>query len=353
MPDDNPPLPSLSAQPNQTPKKTKKSKKKLLLIISGVLIATILLIFGVFAYQLSVPVSRSDKQVIYDVKEGQGVHEVATGLKKAGLINSALVFELYTRFGPARGKLIPGPYSLRSSMNIKNISRLISTGQIAVVRLTIPEGYTVNKIARLWEANDLGSADDFIAATKQTYQYDSLPDNNTQGNLEGFLFPATYEVKLTDTPSDLINQMLTAYGKKAAPLIKSRPASDLNDYQVLTLASIVEFEGLTEEDRKMIAGVFLNRLKAGMKLQSDVTVNYATGKSTTVPSDLKIDSPYNTYIVKGLPPAPIGSPGLESIGAVVSPTKNDYLFFLADKNGKVHYATTLTDHEKNIKAYLQ
>lgn len=91
MPDDNPPLPSLSAQPNQTPKKTKKSKKKLLLIISGVLIATILLIFGVFAYQLSVPVSRSDKQVIYDVKEGQGVHEVATGLKKAGLINSALV----------------------------------------------------------------------------------------------------------------------------------------------------------------------------------------------------------------------------------------------------------------------
>lgn len=333
--------------------KPTKSKKKLWLLIPASLVALLLIVAGVFFYQISVPKSKSDKQVIYEVKKGQSIHQVASELAKAGTITSAAAFEVYVKLGPARGKLIPGPYAVRSSMNIREISRLMATGQIAIVKFTIPEGYTVNKIAKLWEANDMGSAEDFVATTKEAYQYPFLAENNAKGNLEGYLFPATYEVKFNGSPRDLITMMLDAFAKQAQPVIAGQNTTSLTPSEVVTLASIVEYEGKTEEDRKLIAGVFLNRLARGMKLQSDVTVNYATGKSLTSAADIKTDSSYNTYIVKGLPPAPIGSPGIESIKAVLAPTKNDYLFFLAGNDGKVYYAKTLSDHEQNIKSYLK
>lgn len=334
-------------------KPTKSKTKLVALYVCGGLIAIILVLIAAFFYQISLPKSKSDKQIIYEVKSGESIHQVAVDLKKAGTITSATAFEAYVKLGPARGKLMPGPYAVRSSMNIREISRLMSTGQIAVVKFTIPEGYTVNKIAKLWEANDMGSAEDFVAATKKSYQYPFLEGNNTKGNLEGYLFPATYEVKLNAKPQDLIEMMLDAFAKQAQPVVNSQSSTSLSPAEIITLASIVEYEGKTEDDRKLIAGVFLNRLAAGIKLQSDVTVNYATGKSLTSAADVKVNSPYNTYIAKGLPPAPIGSPGLESIKAVLSPTKSDYIFFLAGNDGKIYYAKTLSDHEKNIKTYLQ
>ncbi len=339
---------------NERDNKPTKSKTKLVVLaVIGGLAAILLASTAVFFYQINLPKSKSDKQIIYEVKAGESIHQVAVDLKKAAVITSVLAFEAYVKLGPAHGKLMPGPYAIRSSMNIREISRLMSTGQIAVVKFTIPEGYTVNKIAKLWEANDMGSAEDFVAATRESYQYAFLEDNNAKGNLEGYLFPATYEVKLNAKPPDLIKMMLDAFAKQARPIIDSRSTTLLSPKEIVTLASIVEYEGKTEDDRKLIAGVFLNRLARGIKLQSDVTVNYATSKSTTSAADVKVNSPYNTYIVGGLPPTPIGSPGLESIKAVLSPTQSDYIFFLAGNDGKIYYAKTLSDHEKNIKTYLQ
>lgn len=318
-----------------------------------VAIAAIALVaVGAFAYTVSVPKDKNDKPIIFEVKQGQSIGQIAGDLQRQGIITSAFVFESYSRLGPAQGKFTPGPYRLSSSLNMRTISRMMASGQVATVRLTIPEGYTIAKIAKLWQSNGLGSAEEFTAATKQSYDYDLLKSDGLTSP-EGYLFPATYEVKLYSPPGELITQMLQTFAARLEPLLSSHNTGTLSAAEVVKLASIVELEGRTPDDRKMIAGIFLNRLARGMKLESDVTINYVTGKSATAAADLKIISPYNSYLYKGLPPTPVSNPGREAILAVLEPTKSDYLFFLAGRDGVIYYAKTLTDHEKNIKAYLQ
>jgi UPF0755 protein len=147
--------------------------------------------------------------------------------------------------------------------------------------------------------------------------------------------------------------MLNAFSSQVLPKLSPDIANTPKLNEVVTLASIVEKEANTTEDRKLVAGVFYNRLRAGMKLESDVTVNYATGKTNTTPEDLSVNSPYNTYKVPGLPVGPICNPGLDAILATANPTQSDYLFFIADKSGHVHFAKTLSEHNENIKKYLQ
>ena len=308
---------------------------------------------GIFFYSITVPKDKNDKTILYKVKAEEDVGAVARGLQEQGIISSVFVFETYGRLGPAGGKLVPGTYRLSSSLNVRTISRMMATGQVATVRLTIPEGYTTAKIAKLWQSQGLGASEDFIAATKETYSHDFLRQNNVQGNLEGYLFPATYNVKLESAPRELIIQMLDAFGKSAWPLVNQPNTVSLTPAEVVNLASIVELEGKTQADRKVIAGVFQNRLARKMKLESDVTINYVTGKSATAASDLRIDSVYNSYLYKGLPPTPVSNPGKESILAVLEPTKSDYLFFIAARDGKVYFAKNLAEHEQNIKTYLQ
>ncbi len=149
-----------------------------------------------------------------------------------------------------------------------------------------------------------------------------------------------------------MRQQYEAFRSKALPILAGQRPAGLSQHEVLTLASIVEREALTDKDRKLTAGVFLNRLALGMRLESDVTVNYATGKTQTTPADIAIPSLYNTYRIRGLPPTPINNPSTDSIEAVMSPTKSDYIFFLAGKDGVVYYATNLEKHNENIKNHL-
>ncbi|MBD3251912.1 endolytic transglycosylase MltG [Candidatus Uhrbacteria bacterium] len=169
-------------------------------------------------------------------------------------------------------------------------------------------------------------------------------------SLEGYLFPDTYEVWEDQLPEGLIRKQLRTFANKVIiPLEEQRAASGLSWHEVVTLASIVEAEVRTPKTRKVVAGIFLNRLNDGMRLQSDATLNYIIdeGRDRATQQDLKLDSPYNTYRLEGLPPGPVGNPGLSSIEAVLNPTPTEYYFFLTDESGNVYYAETFEGHQRN------
>lgn len=189
-------------------------------------------------------------------------------------------------------------------------------------------------------------------------QYDFLSDSDVK-SLEGFLFPDTYKIFTDATAEDVIAKLLDEFDAK----VTAKMRQDLREQnrsllEAVILASIIEREisnkPAFDSDRRMVAGIFWNRIKIGMGLQSDATVNYATGKSLTRPSlkDLEIDSPYNTYKYRGLPPGPINNPSLASIMAVIYPTPSDNFYFLTDDSGKAYFGKTYAEHQENIRKYL-
>ena len=339
-------------------KPTKKPKHHPALFVLAVLggLFGLFLIFVVLllGWQLAQPygVDRAGKQLI-TVQEGESTSQISRDLADQKLISNPWLMQIILDLGPAHGHIKAGPYLITHGTSLYQISTILNRGEIAVVKLTFPEGLTTNQLAARWAAADLGSADDFVQATKQSYDFDFLSGTVPQGNLEGYLFPATYVVRRDSSAQSLVQQMLEAFQEQAWPILNAGPRPmNLSPNQTLTLASIVEIEANTTEDRKLVAGVFYNRLKVGMKLESDVTVNYATGKTTTSAADTRVDSPYNTYVAKGLPPSPIDNPSLDAIDAALHPTDSDYLFFIADQKGTVHFAKTIEEHNDNIKKYL-
>lgn len=291
----------------------------------------------------------------FEVSANSGIEAIASNLQSQGLVADKTLFILYAKFGPSRGNLQPGIYLLSPSMPISRITGLIGSGQVATRRVTFREGLTIAEVAQKWAKTGLGDAQGFINASQlpHTYQHDFLKHRAKQDSLEGYLFPATYDILITTTPQQQINTMLDTFKIQVLPKLPPGVANSSKLHEIITLASIVEKEARTSEDRKLVAGVFYNRLALGMKLESDVTINYVTGKTRTEASDLKIDNLYNSYLYKGLPPTPICSPGLDAILATASPTTNDYLFFIADNTGKLHFAKTYTEHEQNIHKYLK
>ncbi len=328
-------------------------------LIVGIIVGIIIAVFLAVALWLIVVINLSknpadSKQILVTVPPNSSIEQVGKLLQQKGLIADRNVFALYAKFGPSHGQLKPGTYLLAPSQSLAVIADTIGSGKTATRKVTFQEGLTIAEDAKKWQKAGLGTSDQFIAASKLPgYQQAFLKNKPTSTGLEGYLFPATYDILVTSSAQDQINAMLDSFATQVLPQLPPDVAntSKLND--IVTMASIVEKEANTTEDRKLVAGVFYNRLKAGMKLESDVTVNYATGKTQTDPADLSVNSPYNTYKVSGLPIGPICNPGLDAILAATYPTQSDYLFFIADKSGQVHFAKTLAEHEENIKKYLQ
>lgn len=326
---------------------------RVLIIILALVVVAIVMIIGYYIFQISTPVSRSDEQKIVEIKDGSSTEQIAATLKSAGLIRDARSFMIYVKTGPAHGLLKPGPYAFKPNMNTVQIVDYLHSGKIAVKTITFPEGITIDQMAARYEKIGFGSSQEFVAATKEIYDYDFLKFRPAGATLEGYLFPDTYTLKINATSRDLINKMLETFGQKAWPILQSAKKSNYKSYQLLTMSSIVEAEGLTIKDRALIASALFNRLERGMKLESDVTISYVTGSKQVSPADLAINSPYNSYKAAGLPPGPICNPGLAAISATVNPTPSDYLYFLADKGGVVHFAKTYAEHQNNISEYLQ
>jgi UPF0755 protein len=321
-------------------------------IAVAVLVVIVAAIGGWYWWALQ-PASHRTATITYTLAPGTRVTDVASQLQQRGIIRSATAFTWYVTATNLRRKLEAGDYDLNPTQSAPQIAQTLAGGRVAQHNLVIPEGSTVTQI-RSAAAKQGISADAFNTALGASYASTALagrPAGDT--SLEGYLFPDTYIVKQPPNAQALVQTMLDTFSKEidATDIPQGFAAQGLSLHQGLTLASVVEKEVSKPEDQAMVAQVFLNRIKAGLPLQSDVTVDYAA-ELTGQPFSTSLNSPYNTYLYKGLPPGPICNPGLGAMEAVAHPISNSYLYFVAGKDGVTHYATTYQQHEENVQLYL-
>jgi len=303
------------------------------------------------------------------VAENQTAGEISGNLHKAGFIDSEFNFKLYLKILGREDKIKAGLYRINPHSSLRElvnaITEFINSGENKV---TIIEGWTNKQLAEYLADNFFSVADqdkkltrdgyikDFLEATEENYDYAFLASKPPSVDLEGYLFPDTYNFFADAVPGEIIKRMLGNFDKKLTPALRQKiESSGRTIHEVVTMASILEKEVASSADRQLVADILWRRLKVGMPLQADSTVNYITGKKTPSISsaDKKIDSPYNTYKYPGLPPGPINNPGLDAITAAASPTANDHWYFLTTPEGKVIYSKTLAEHNDAKAKYLK
>ncbi len=336
----------------------KKKKKKKIRIILPALFLILAAAYSWYYYSLNIPVSVGNEIKEFKIESGWGSTKISNELKEAGLIRSKIIFQFYTWRNKISGRLQDGEYNLSKSLNIKEISQILSRGIGASkeITLTFIEGWNNKDYANYLESMGISSEKDFFESVQKKADwwdsYDFLESRPRNSDLEGYLFPDTYRF-YSDAPlSDIIKKLLDNFGRKLTPDLRQEIKNQGKTiHEVLTLASIIEKEISCEkknhyQDCGLVADIFYKRLQIGMPLQADATVNYITGKGVTRSSleDLRLDNPYNTYRHKGLPPGPICNPGLSAIKATIYPIKNDYWYFLTTPKGEVIYSRTHDEH---------
>lgn len=334
-----------------------KSREKWYLLGGAAVFLVILaLVFGISLFYPPSPpgMGRTTSVVIPRMSSSEAIGLL---LKEKGLVRSARAFSLYARLRGVDGKLKAGRYTLTTSQSLPELVDRLVKGGTEVKVVTIPEGYTVNQIADLLEREGLVSRQEFlVAAAAEDFPYPFIKNLPPGPNrLEGYLFPDTYYLECNQTPKEIIEVMLSRFAQKIKELDYNRKAEEagLTLHQAVTIASMVEREAKVDEERPIIAGVIFNRLKLGMPLQVDATVQYALGthRAKLYYRDLGVNSPYNTYLFRGLPPGPIACPGEASLLAAVRPAPTDYLYYVARPDGTHAFARTLEEHNANKKKY--
>ena len=353
-----------------------KTVRNILLGIVGVsLLAIVLLGFAGYRYVTKSigPLDPESEDVIeVEIPTGANRRMIGGILEEEDVINSSFVFEYYVRF-KGQNDFKAGSYLMSPSMSTDDIFTYLNEGGTPIAkqptsRVTLPEGIHIEEIAERIENQTDFSADDFMALIQDEAFIEELAQDypelltdavaaseETRYTLEGYLFPATYELFEETTLEVLVRQMISRMNQAVSPYFETIAASDLNVHETLALASHIEREGVTDEDRALISGVFYNRLASDMRLQTDPSVSYAHGehRERTSLKDLEIDSPYNTYRYTGVGPGPISSPSESAIFASVTPTETDYYYFLADlTTGNVYYAEDYDEHLRLKAEYL-
>ncbi len=301
---------------------------------------------------------KSSPPQIFQVKKGQGAFEIAKNLKKERLIKSEFSFLLYLVLKGKTKSLQAGYYLLSPSMTPFEIAQKLIEGDVIFEKITIVEGENKNEIAEYLEEKGILKKENFLEKIKLKYwreKYEFLKDVKAE-DLEGFLFPDTYFVKKGETEEEIISKFLDNFDKKVNEKLREEISEKGKSlYDILILASLLEKEVKTFEDKKLVAGILWKRLENEIPLQVDATITFITGKKTIkIPAeDLKIDSPYNTYKYKGLPPTPICNPGLESILAAISPQQSDYWYYLTTPEGNTIFSKTLKEHNIAKAKYLR
>lgn len=327
------------------------SKKVISLFL---LLLTILggIIFGV--QYLVGPIDKfSPQSVEVDIPNGSNLAGIAKALKNAGVIREALYFIILSRIRGVESQLKAGYYELSTKMSINQVIDKLVKGEVATFKLTIPEGLTIKEMATLIAEQTNISREEFLVAAAE-YELDFFPEQDVEFQVEGFLFPDTYQIPLKVTPEELISIMVqrfeTVIGTES---VKVRGRS-LNIWEIVTIAALIEEEAKLDADRPLVSGVIYNRLEEGMYLQLCASVIYALGvkKDRLSIADTLIDSPYNTYQHQGLPPGPISNPGLTSLKAALHPEDVPYFFYFALPDGTTFYCRTYEEHQKAVKKYL-
>lgn len=355
-----------------------KNKKKKSIIPT---ILTIIVVLGIAAlsvfYYMITPVDKSNnKDISIEIKENYGSAKIAQELKNKGLIKNEEVFKIYSRLSPNTSFYV-GKFNLKQSMSLPQIIQELGSKNKANSGNTFAliEGDSILKIAKNLEKTKLNK-DEFLEKVndaefikKLQKQFPELITDEVFGKdikyaLEGYLYPAIYDISDNETVESLITKMVKLTNEKVVPLYQKNNKSwkingqqmqiSIHDY--ITMASILEKESTKSDENKLIASVFLNRLAQGMKLQTDPSANYAADKLTGAPTqaELTLNSPYNTYVIVGLPPGPISSVGSASYEALNNAENTDYLYFLhATKDGKAYFSKTYPEHEELAKQHIE
>ena len=370
------------------PTKKKKKFRFVRFLVTLLILLALLGVGGFYGYRYAEsalqPIDPSSKQYVkVQIPEGANSQEIGSILEKSGLIKHGLLFTAYVKY-KNYSDLKSGYYNLQKSMSTEDLIKALQKGgtpepqEVVYANLTIPEGFTLEQIAQTvaqlqGDFKEPLTAEAFMAkvqdenfiaqeVAKYPKLLESLPakDSGVRYRLEGYLFPATYTIKESTTIESLIDEMLATMDKNLSPHYATIKEKNLTVNELLTIASLVEKEGAKTEDRKLIAGVFYNRLNLGIPLQSNIAILYAEGKlgqkislADDVAIDTAIDSPYNVYTNIGLMPGPVDSPSLDAIESSINQTKSDNLFFVANvQDGKVYFAATKEEHDKNVEEHI-
>lgn len=289
---------------------------------------------------------------LIDIPPGASFTQISHILYENQLIGSEWFFTLLGRVQRVDRRIIPGEYELHGGMRPTELLGKIVKGEVYQHALTIPEGYNAVQIAEILDQKNLASKQEILRLTRDQ---EFIRDLNVQApTLEGYLFPDTYQFSRYTPPEAIIRTFVNRFHEIVTPELKSRASMmDMTLQEALTLASVVEKETGLASERPLVSGVFHNRLKRGIPLQSDPTVIYALESfdGNIRKADLSVDSPYNTYKVRGLPPGPIANPGLAAIHAALYPTQTDFVYFVARNDGSHQFSVTLADHNKAVEKY--
>lgn len=358
-----------------------------LFLISAIIIALIATGFFVYRYvdsSIKPLDSSSKKYITVDIPEGSGNKYIGQILEKSGVIKSATVFNYYTKF-KNYSNFQSGYYNLQPNMDLDEICKQLKEGgtpqpeKPSLGKILVTEGYTIKQISEAVTKNSAKkhastpyTADDFLKvvqddafiskmAAKYPKLLGSLPEaDKVTYRLEGYLFPATYSYYEKTSMEDIVEDMISTMDSYMSQYYDTIAASGKSVNDVLTLASLVEKEGSTDDDRRNIASVFYNRMNNNMPLQSNIAILYAMGKlgeetslAADASIDTSIDSPYNVYTNTGLMPGPVDAPSLSAIEATINPASTNYYYFVADvKTGKIYYSENFDDHKANVEKYV-
>ena len=334
-----------------------------LLTLAGVL----LLVYSAAARFAESPSPVAARTVPFTIPVGATASDIAQGLREASLIRSDILFQVLVERRGLEGAFRQGTFLLRSDMTLDDIVRALSTAPAVDQTVTFPEGWRLEEMAdRLAEQTQIDDLE-FLRIAREgpaafAGEFDFLAGLAPGQSLEGYLFPDTYRIDGSSNARNLIRRMLQRFDEVVTAQIRADAAdSGLTVHEMLTLASIIEREAVLDDERALISGVFHNRLARGIPLQADPTAQYAIGrtgpsgrwwKPDITGADLRTQSPYNTYVVDGLPPGPIAAPGLASIVAAARPESTPYLFFVARGDGSHAFSETLEEHTRNIERFL-
>jgi UPF0755 protein len=314
----------------------KAYKKSVIILITFIIFAVFVLFF------ISAPSNQKSKHDV-NISSGLSLMQVSLLLEDNNIIRSSEIFRAVVILLGGEGSIKAGPYLFDGTDNVFKVAVKIIKADygVPIKKVTIIEGMRGRDLLNLFGL-------EFMNLDKVEFEKEVL-------SKEGYLFPDTYFIPLSSASNDIIKMLSDNFDNhiKNIDLSKSKTSKDLKE--ILTMASIIEGEAMKDEDRKLIADILWRRIEIGMPLQVDTVFMYINGKpsSEITKADLKIDSLYNTYVHKGLPPTPISNPGIEAINASMFPTPNKYLYYLSDKEGTMHYAVTFAEHKKNKEKYLK
>jgi UPF0755 protein len=328
-------------------------------------IILIILIVAISFWLIFLPTeSFSKKEVIFSVEIGEGSKDIALNLENENLIRWAPMFRVYVLVRGIAGDLKAGQYLLSPSMNIPQIAEKLFKGDVIKEKITIIEGWSLRTIGfyfedrGMWEAKEVWD----MAAKDFSDEFDFLKDKPKNLGLEGYLFPDTYEIRKNESLENIVKKMLSNFdGKLTSDLREEIKRQQKSIFEIVTMASILEKEVRTIEDKKIVSGIFWKKINNGEPLYSCATIAYILGRENwtfdemrkEIASGKDIDSPYNTYIYPGLPLGPISNPGLESIMATIYPEESDYRYYLSTPEGETIFSKTLEEHNIAKAKYFE